>query len=135
MVWLPEPCPEETPDPEPLDDPELLDEPELLDDPELVEAELVPDEPLEPLAAEEVPPAVLAACVEPGRANATTPVPARPAAPTAAVTARSRACPRRLAAAAGRGSGSGEFIGFPFMVLTAWAPGVGESCENVLLLL
>ena len=117
------------PDPELPDDPEMLDDPEPFD-PELPEAELVPDEPVPPAVA------VLEVCVEPGRAKATTPAPARPAAPTVAVTARSRACPRPLAAAASRASGSAEFIGFPFVVLTTvWAPGVGESCETALSIL
>jgi hypothetical protein len=124
VVWPPEPCAEEIPDPElddpvPLDDPELADELEPLDDPELPEAEPVPDEPVEPLPPEaEVPdPLPLAVvalwCVEPGRAKAITPAPTRPATPTVAVAARSRACPCRLAAAAARVSGSAVFIGFP----------------------
>jgi hypothetical protein len=120
VVWLPEPCADEMPDPEPVDDPELA-EPELLDDPEPPVAELDPDEPLEPLPAEEeeapvpVPLAVvvLVWCA-PGSATAITPAPTRPAMPTVAVAARSRAWPCRLAAAADRmSSGSAEFIGFP----------------------
>jgi hypothetical protein len=89
-----------------MPDPCVPDDPALLDDPALPEDELVPDEP--PLAV-----LVLAWCAEPGSAKAITPAPTRPAAPTAAVVVRSRACPRRLAAAAERASGSGEFIGFP----------------------
>ena len=101
-----------------MPDPELFDDPDLLDDAELPDAELVPDVPLEPLPEEELPvpepldAAVLEVWAEPGSVKATTPAPARPAAPTAAVTARNRACPRRRAAA-GRGSSSAEFIGFP----------------------
>jgi hypothetical protein len=104
VVWLPVPCAEETPDPE------------LLDDTELPAAEVPPDDPLEPPPAEDELPVAAAApvvCAEPGRAKAIKPAPATPAAPTAAVTARSRACPRRLAATANRPSGSAEFIGFP----------------------
>jgi hypothetical protein len=125
VVW-PEPSDEEIPDPELLDEPELDDpklpeEPELLDEPEPLDPELVepvPDE-LEPLPAEdEAPVPVLLAvwCADPGRAKATTPAPTTPAAPTVVVTARSRAWPRRLAAAAAtvaRPFGSAEFIGFP----------------------
>ncbi len=132
VVW-PEPCAGEIPDPELLDDPELDDptlpeEPELpedpelladpamLDDPALPEDELVPDEPLELLPAEAPPVpalAVLVWCAAPGRVKAITPAPTSPAAPTPAVAARSRACPRRRAAAAARTFGSGEFIGIP----------------------
>lgn len=104
MVWLPVPCAEETPDPE------------LLDDEELPAAEVPPDDPLEPPPAEDELPlaaVVPVVCVEPGRAKAIKPAPARPAAPTAVVTARRRACPRRLAAA-NRAFGSAEFIGFLF---------------------
>ena len=127
MVWLPVPCAEDTPDPE------------LVDDDELPAAEVLPDDPLEPPPVEDELPlaaAVPVVCAEPGRAKAIRPAPARLPAPTAAVTARSRACPRRLAAAAKRASGSAEFIGFPFVVLTTvWAPGVGESCETALSIL
>ena len=127
MVWLPVPCAEETPDPV------------LLDDKELPAAELLPDDPVEPPPAEDEVPLAVAVpvrCAAPGRAKAIKPAPARPAAPTAAVTARSRACPRRLAAAANRASGCAEFIGFPFVVLTTvWVPGVGESCETALSIL
>jgi hypothetical protein len=125
-VVCPEPCAEEMPDPELLDDPELPDDPELadepepLDDPELPEAALPAEELLEPLPAEAdvpvpVPLAVVVPlwCADPGRAKAITPAPTRPAAPTAVVAARSRACPCRLAAAADRAPGCDEFIGFP----------------------
>ena len=144
MVW-PEPCAEEIPEPELLDDPELLEDPELLDDPEPLDPELmdpepVPDEPLELLPAEDEPlvPVPLAVwCADPGRAKATTPAPTRPAAPTVVVTARSRACPRRLAAAAAACAfGSAEFIGFPpWLFTTVWVPGVGDSCESALTIL
>jgi hypothetical protein len=146
VVW-PEPCAEEIPDPE-LDDPRLPEDPELPDDPELpeypepldpelIDPEPVPDELLEPLPAEDeapvpVPPAVW--CTEPGRAKATTPAPTRPAAPTVLVTARSRAWPRRLAAApaaVARAFGSAEFIGFPpWFFATVWVPGVEASCGS-----
>jgi hypothetical protein len=130
VVW-PEPCADEMPDPELLDYPELPDpvlldpvpfdpvlpeDPELLDDPELPEAEPVPDELEPPLAADEPVPAPLAVlvwCVAPGRAKTITPAPTRPAAPTVTVAARSRACPRRRAAAAAHAFGCGEFIGIP----------------------
>jgi hypothetical protein len=138
------------PDPELLDEPELPDDaelpddpllpedPELLDDPVPLEAEPVPDEELEPLPADDEEPvpaplAVLVWCVAPGRAKTITPAPTRPAAPTLAVAARSRACPRRRAAAAAHAFGSGEFIGIPFVVLaTVWMPCVGDSCGPAL---
>jgi hypothetical protein len=121
VVWPLDPCAEEMPEPpdspELLDDPELpenpeLDDPALLDDPVPPEAWLVPDEPLElpvPLLLAAVP---FVWCVAPGRTKTIAPAPARPAAPTVAVTVRSLACPRRRAAAADRRFGS-EFIGFP----------------------
>jgi hypothetical protein len=90
-------------DPDLVDDPEPADEP-VLDEPALLEAELVPDEP--PLAV-----VVLVCRAAPGKAKAITPAPARPATATVAVVTRSRACPSRLAAAADRVSGSGEFMG------------------------
>jgi hypothetical protein len=152
VVW-PEPCAEETPDPELLDDPEpedpelpddaeLPEDPEPPEEPEPPEAELFPDEP-ELLPAEEVLPdpvplavVVPVWCADPGRAKAITPAPTRPAAPTVVVTARSRAWPRRLAAAAARVSGSAEFIGFPpWPCTTVWAPGVCGSCGSALTML
>jgi hypothetical protein len=137
------PDPELPDDPKP-DDPVLLDDPELPDDaeppedPEPLEdpepTEPVPDEPLELLPAEDeapVPVPLAVWCADPGRAKATTPAPTRPAAPTVMVAARSRAWPRRLAAA--RAFGSAGFIGFPpWLSTTVWVPGVWKTCETAL---
>ena len=114
MVWPPEPCAEEIPDPP--------ENPELSDDPELAEAPKPSSDPRELDEPDEVPelvdaalleePVVLA-CDDPGRAKATTPAAARPAAPIPAVMARTRARPRLRAAAAATGFGCCEFMSFP----------------------
>jgi hypothetical protein len=132
VVWPPEPCAEEIPEPP--------ENPELSDDPELAEAPKPSSDPREPDDPDEVPellelldaalpeePVVLA-CDDPGRAKATTPAAARPAAPIPAVMARTRARPRLRAAAAATGFGCCEFIGFPSSYSPAvCGAGVGES--------
>ena len=132
MVWPVEPCAEEIP--EPPENPELADEPELAEEPkpssdpnELDEPDEVP-ELLELLDAALPEEPVVLACDDPGRAKATTPAAARPAAPIPAVMARTRARPLLRAAAAATGFGCCEFIGFPSSYSPAvCGPGVGES--------
>ena len=137
MVWPPEPCAEEIPDPP--------ENPELSDDPELAEAPKPSSDPRELDEPDEVPelvdaalleePVVLA-CDDPGRAKATTPAAARPAAPIPAVMARTRARPLLRAAAAATGFGCCEFIGFPSSYSPAvCGPGVGESSKQPLTVL
>jgi hypothetical protein len=114
VVWPPEPCAEEIP--EPPESPELADDPELAEEPESSPdaAELdEPDESSERLAAALPEELVVLSCDEPGRAKATTPATARPAAPIPAVTARTRVRPRLRAAAAATGLGCCQFMGFP----------------------
>ena len=132
MVWPPEPCAEEIPDPpenpELSDDPELAEAPKPSSDPrELDEPDEVP-ELLELLDAALPEEPVVLACDDPGRAKATTPAAARPAAPIPAVMAHTRARPLLRAAAAATGFGCCEFIGFPSSYSPAvCGPGVGES--------
>jgi hypothetical protein len=96
VVWPPPPGAEEIPEPPENPEPELLAGP---DEPVDVPAgEPVPDD----VAAlpVELPELVVLAWDEPGSAYATTPATATPAAPTAAVAARSRDWPRRRATVA-----------------------------------
>jgi hypothetical protein len=100
VVWPP-PCAAEIPELPENPEPPVTAEPELLAE---------PDEPVEVPAEEPVccdaalplepPEPVVLAWDEPGRAYATTPVTATPAAPTATVAARSRDRPCRRATAA-----------------------------------
>jgi hypothetical protein len=102
VVWLPAPCAAEIPEPPEDPEPPVPAEPELLAEPD--EPVAVPAE--EPVCCDaaalpvELPELVVLAWDEPGRAYATTPATARPAAPTVTVVARSRDWPRRRAAAA-----------------------------------
>jgi hypothetical protein len=112
------------------DEPELAEEPKPSSDPnELDEPDEVP-ELLELLDAALPEEPVVLACDDPGRAKATTPAAARPAAPIPAVIARTRARPRLRATAAATGFGCCEFIGFPSSYSPAvCGPGVGEPSE------
>ena len=140
MVWPPEPCAEEIPEPpespELADDPELAEEPEPLADPEVLDEPDEPDEVPELLDAALPEEPVVLACDDPGRAKATTPAAARPAAPIPAVMARTRARPLLRAAAAATGFGCCEFIGFPSSYSPAVCEaGVGERSEQPLTVL
>ena len=95
----PPPDAEEIPELPDNPEPELLAEPEEADEPVDVPAE-VPEFCDAAALPVELPEPVVLAWDEPGRAYATTPAAARPAAPTVTVTARSRAWPRRRASAA-----------------------------------
>jgi len=109
VVCPPPPGAEEIPelpkDPEPpvAAEPELFAEPEEADESSEEPVEVSSEEPVRCDAAAfpaELPEPAVLAWDEPGRAYATAPATARPAAPTATVTARSRDWPRRRAAAA-----------------------------------
>jgi hypothetical protein len=121
VVWPPPPgaaeIPElpENPEPPVAAEPELLAEPEeagepvdvLAEEPDFCDADALPVE---------LPELVVLARDEPGRAYATAPATARPAAPTAMVAARSRDWPRRRAAAAaatGRACPGGASLPLP----------------------
>jgi hypothetical protein len=115
VVWPP-PCvaeiPElpENPEPPVAAEPELLAEPDEpvevpAEEPVFCDAAALPVEPPEP---------VVLAWDEPGSAYATTPVTARPAAPTATVAARSRDRPcRRAAATAATGRAASHGAAWP----------------------
>lgn len=120
MVWLPAPCAPEIPElpenPEPpvAVEPEPFAAPEDADEP----VDVPPEEPLFCAAAlpVEPPEPLLPVWDEPGSAYATTPAEARPAAPTATVTARSRDRPRcraAVAAATGHTAPRGALLSRP----------------------